>query len=215
VVERLAGQAVMTTVAVLSIVHLGVEGSLGDRGGLVASAIVVLLLVGWGAVRLARRVGRRFVPGARAARFRRDAREALTGSTAPLQWLSAAAVVTTYVGVYVVAARAVGVVTPIGNLAPLVAPVLMTMLIPVTVAGWGVREGAAALLWGAAGLTAEDGVAISVAYGLIVLVASLPGVGVLMRPSPGGRDRTGRPDPTGSDDSEGEGPPTGRRSPEG
>jgi hypothetical protein len=34
-------------------------------------------------------------------------------------------------------------------------------------------------LWGAVGLTATDGVAVSVAYGLIVLVGSLPGAAVL------------------------------------
>ncbi len=52
-------------------------------------------------------------------------------------------------------------------------------------AGWGVREGAAAVLWGAVGLSAVDGVAISVAYGLLVLFSTLPGglilVGLLHR----------------------------------
>ncbi len=77
---------------------------------------------------------------------------------------------------------------------PLAAPVLMTMLIPVSVAGWGVREGAAALLWSVVGLTPEEGAAISVTYGLIVLVAALPGVTALVLPS-AGRGRRGRPDP--------------------
>ena len=70
--------------------------------------------------------------------------------------------------------------TPTLVLLPLVAPVLMTMLIPVTVAGWGLRESAAAVLWGAVGLTAADGVAVSLAYGLIVLLCSLPGAVVLL-----------------------------------
>ena len=65
---------------------------------------------------------------------------------------------------------------------PLVAPVLMTMLIPVTVAGWGLREGTAAVLWGVVGLTAADGVLVSVAYGLLVLFGSLPGAVFLMSP---------------------------------
>ena len=72
--------------------------------------------------------------------------------------------------------------TPLPVLLPLVAPVLMSMLIPVTVAGWGLREGAAAVLWGAVGLTAADGVLVSVAYGLLVLIGSLPGALFLMRP---------------------------------
>ena len=54
------------------------------------------------------------------------------------------------------------------------------MLIPVTVAGWGLREGAAAVLWGAVGLAAADGVVVSVAYGLLVLIGSLPGALFLM-----------------------------------
>ena len=76
-------------------------------------------------------------------------------------------------------------------LLPLVAPVLVTMLLPVTVAGWGLREGAAAALWHAVGLTAADGVAISVAYGLLVLVSSLPGLLFLgfTPPGPGNAGR--------------------------
>ena len=66
------------------------------------------------------------------------------------------------------------------TLLPLVAPVLVSMLLPVTVAGWGVRETAAATLWGAVGLASADGVAISVAYGLLVLLSSLPGALVLL-----------------------------------
>ncbi|NNM34814.1 MAG: UPF0104 family protein, partial [Gemmatimonadetes bacterium] len=51
---------------------------------------------------------------------------------------------------------------------------------PISVAGWGLREGAAALLWSAAGLTTAEGVAVSVAYGLIVLLSTLPGLAVLL-----------------------------------
>ena len=57
---------------------------------------------------------------------------------------------------------------------------LLTMLIPVTVAGWGVREGAAAVLWGIVGLTSVDGVAISITYGFLVLLSTLPGMVVLV-----------------------------------
>jgi hypothetical protein len=99
----------------------------------------------------------------------------LSGPVFVAQLVSAMIVVSTYLGTYLVAARAVGVETPVLVLLPLVAPVLMTMLIPVTVAGWGLREGAAAVLWGAVGLTVADGVVVSVAYGLLVLVSSLPG----------------------------------------
>jgi len=109
-------------------------------------------------------------------RFWRDAQVALfAGDAFFLQFASSLVVVATYVVTYLIAARAIGVDTPLLVLSPLVAPVLLTMLVPVTVAGWGVREGAAAVLWGVVGLTAVDGVAISVSYGLLVLLSTLPG----------------------------------------
>ncbi len=116
-----------------------------------------------------------------------------------------------YIALYLVAARAVGVDTPLPRLLPLVAPVLMTMLIPITIAGWGVREGAAAALWGLVGLTPEDGVSISVAYGLLVLVSSAPGVPILTRVLLEGRGRRGRPVPGESDDREAAAPRRGSR----
>ena len=103
----------------------------------------------------------------------------LSPSAFAVQLASGLFIVGTYLATYVAAARAVGVETPFFVILPLVAPVLITMLIPVTVAGWGLRESAAALLWGAVGLTVADGVAVSVAYGLVVLVGSFPGAVVL------------------------------------
>ncbi|MDX1634877.1 MAG: hypothetical protein R3280_09585, partial [Marinobacter sp.] len=78
------------------------------------------------------------------------------------------------------------------RLLPLCAALLLAMALPMTIAGWGVREGVAALLWPLAGLPAEQGVALGVAYGLLVLVSSLPGVLVLLRRGPG-PDRTAYP----------------------
>jgi len=109
-------------------------------------------------------------------------------------------VVSSYVLTFLAAARAVGVEAPFTTLLPLVAPVLASMVVPVSVAGWGVREAAAAALWGAVGLPILDGMAISVAYGLLVLLSSLPGALVLLgsrtprRPT-GAPGRRGRPLP--------------------
>ena len=94
-------------------------------------------------------------------------------------------------------------------LAPLIAPVLMSMLIPVSIAGWGVREATAAGLWIVVGLTAEDGVAISAAYGLLVLLSSLPGALFLLT---AGRDRTERLRPSESGGTGDEAPVRGSRS---
>jgi hypothetical protein len=52
----------------------------------------------------------------------------------------------------------------------------------VNVAGWGPREGVAAWAFAAAGLGAGHGVATAVVYGMMVLVAGLPGAAVLLVP---------------------------------
>jgi bacteriorhodopsin len=52
--------------------------------------------------------------------------------------------------------------------------------LPLNVAGWGPREGAAAWAFGAAGLGAAAGVGTAVVYGVMSLVASLPGAVLLL-----------------------------------
>jgi glycosyltransferase 2 family protein len=60
----------------------------------------------------------------------------------------------------------------------LVLPVMLVIMIPVTLAGWGVRESALIVALGQAGIAAPAALAISIAFGLVNLAASLPG-GVL------------------------------------
>ena len=190
VFERLSAQVVMTTAAGVSLLFLPVTVAPGSRpamvgAGLLAGGLVVALIV-WmrrqssewslfGPI-LAEVGAAHLTPGAFAA-----------------QLASALVVVATYLATYLLAARAVGVETPLPVLLPLVAPVLMSMLIPVTVAGWGLREGAAAVLWGAVGLTAADGVVVSIAYGLLVLAGSAPGAVFLAFGLRRGRTRPGAP----------------------
>jgi hypothetical protein len=57
--------------------------------------------------------------------------------------------------------------------------VIMAMVLP-SVGGWGPREGVTAWVFGAAGLGAGRGVATAVVYGVMVLVACLPGAAVLV-----------------------------------
>ena len=182
ILERASGQVVMTGVAVLSLamipMMLGVAWWLAVVG---AGAVAVGLWVA------TRRLGTS--PGSWLRILWSDARRALLSrEAAPVQFATSGVVVGCYIGTYLISARAIGIQTPLLALVPLVAPVLVTMLVPVTVAGWGVREGAAALLWGGVGLTAADGVAISVAYGFLVLLSTLPGgvvlaLGPALRPS--------------------------------
>ena len=57
--------------------------------------------------------------------------------------------------------------------------VLLAMVVPLNVGGWGPREGMAAWAFAAAGLGATQGVAAATAYGVMGLVATLPGAVVL------------------------------------
>lgn len=57
----------------------------------------------------------------------------------------------------------------------LVPPVLLASVIPVSIAGWGVREGAMVVALGFAGVAPAAAFAVSVLYGLCVAAAGLPG----------------------------------------
>jgi glycosyltransferase 2 family protein len=86
-----------------------------------------------------------------------------------------------HVLVFIIAARAVGVTAPTLELVPLGLVVLQISSIPLGVAGWGPREGGAALVFGAAGLGASTGLAVSVTYGVLATLATFPGVLTLRR----------------------------------
>ena len=175
ILERASGQLVMALTATGSLLLLPTLRPDGwaaywPAGGLLVALILAFLLARG-------RLERRCRPW---QRFRADTRRALFSMPAfPVQLLTSALVVGSYLLVYLIAARAVGDETPAAVLVPLVPVVLLAMLIPLGFAGWGVREGAAALIWALAGLDPNQGVAIAVAYGLLVLAGSLPGAAVL------------------------------------
>jgi len=81
--------------------------------------------------------------------------------------------------VFLVAARAAGTDATLAELVPLALLVLLAAAIPLNVAGWGPREGMAAGAFAAAGLGAAQGATVAVLYGVLALVATLPG-GVLL-----------------------------------
>ena len=85
-----------------------------------------------------------------------------------------------HAAVFVVAANAAGVEASTGLLAALALAVLVVAAIPVNLAGWGPREGAAAWAFAAAGLGAATGATVAVAYGVLALVATLPGAVLLL-----------------------------------
>ncbi len=77
---------------------------------------------------------------------------------------------------FVCCALALGVALPPIATATLVPLILFSMLLPLTIGGWGVREGAAALLFPLMGATASEGLATSVAFGLVFTASVLPGL---------------------------------------
>jgi uncharacterized membrane protein YbhN (UPF0104 family) len=209
VVERAAGQVVMGGVALVSAALL-VARSTG--GGVAVAGVLATLAAGGAGLRAALR---RRARTARSGAFLHSLDRALL-APGPLriQLLTSGAVVASYVATYLLAAGALGVQTGLLSLVPLVAPVLVTMLLPVTVAGWGLREAAAAALWGSVGLAPADGVAISVTYGLLVLLGSLPGAVVVAFRRRRGTDpgRRRDPSPGGRAAPAGDGPPPASRS---
>jgi glycosyltransferase 2 family protein len=100
-----------------------------------------------------------------------------------------------YFSTYLLAAHAVGVTTSAVTLLPVALLVFVAAGLPLSLAGWGPREGMAAWSFGAAGLGAEMGVATAVAFAAIVLVANLPGAAVLVVASARRRGRSAGPPP--------------------
>ena len=174
--ERSAGQVVQAvlTIAVLLVLPSPVRSFMPLV--LVALAATAIGLV---VVRRARAGGR-----SRWARVRNavaaDLRAGLLHRKAlPAVVLASAVVVLGHAVTFLVAARTVGVTAPPSRMVPLALLAMLAMVLP-SVAGWGPREGATAWAFAAAGLGADRGAATAVAYGVMVLAASLPGALVLV-----------------------------------
>jgi len=80
---------------------------------------------------------------------------------------------------FLLAARTAGITAPPSRMLPIALIVIAAMMLP-SGGGWGPREGMTAWAFAAAGLGAQRGVATAVVYGVMVLVASLPGAVVLV-----------------------------------
>ena len=110
-------------------------------------------------------------------KFFKEMRHALLAGDIIFQQLSYSLIVlASYLFCFYFAARAIGIDMTMFELIALVPVILFSMTIPITIAGWGIREASAAAIWGLAELPAADGVAISVTYGVVVLISTLPGV---------------------------------------
>ncbi|RVU39153.1 flippase-like domain-containing protein [Hwanghaeella grinnelliae] len=84
-----------------------------------------------------------------------------------------------YVLVFWCCVRALGISFSAGTALTVLPPALLAMAIPITPAGWGLREAAAVGMWIAAGMQAGDAAAASILYGLVNLAGALPGAAFL------------------------------------
>lgn len=166
--ERTAGQAVqvVATVALLLVLPSPVHDWMPAVALTVTALTGVLALVWF----------RGTAPTRLLVTVRDDLRSGVFArSSLPVVITTSLVVVLCHATTFVVAARAAGVDTGTADLIPVTLLVLAAMALPLSLAGWGPREGAAAWAFGAAGLTAAAGLTTAVIYGVLVLVASLPG----------------------------------------
>ncbi len=108
-----------------------------------------------------------------------DVRSLASTSALAKVFAASLVVVAGHVATLALAARTVGVRMPAATFVPVALVVLLVAAVPLNLAGWGPREGAAAWAFGAAGATASQGLAVAVAFGVIVFVSTLPGAVVL------------------------------------
>jgi hypothetical protein len=190
--ERLWGQviqAVVTAVVLLTLpspVRPALPYVLAGVGGVAGCAALV--------TRGAARRGR-----SRLARTARAVSDDLRcGLLAPDVWpklmLASVLVVAGHTATFVIAARVAGCTLPLGELIALLMVVQTAVVIPLSIGGWGPREGVAAWAFAAAGVGAATGVTIATLYAVVMLIAVAPGAGLLLGDAVRRGRSQGRPD---------------------
>jgi uncharacterized membrane protein YbhN (UPF0104 family) len=178
--ERLAGQAVQVTVVAALVLVVPDPGLAPLRPvvGVLTVALAAMLVV---MVLVSR------VPRCRSFLAHRHPRVAVRRGRdrgAARVWIGVVgASVGAGVGhtaMFVIAARVAGSGAPVARLAVLGSVVLVASALPLNVAGWGPREGAAAWAFGSSGLGAAQGLATAVVFGVVATAAVLPGLAVLV-----------------------------------
>ena len=175
--ERAAGQVVFVVLAVVALLVLDFPVR-PAMGWVVAAVVVGAVGVAVALTALPRLGPSRRARAVRAARA--DIRNGLLDRRAwPVVALTSVVVAVGHTTVFLVAAWTTGADASPARLWPLAMLVLLAMVVPIHVGGWGPREGVAAWAFAAAGLGAAQGVATATAYGVMALVATTPGALVL------------------------------------
>ncbi|WP_262505020.1 lysylphosphatidylglycerol synthase domain-containing protein [Streptomyces sp. TRM68367] len=178
VFERAAGQVALVAIGAVVLLTMPSPVLTEVRG---AIPLVALATLGALAVVVAVRMNR--APARRGRDLRARFGEAREGLLSRRNWpgilVSSVVVLAGHITMFVVAARVAGATASVAVLLPLAVLALLAMGLPLNVGGWGPREGVTVWAFGAAGLGASSGLAVAVVYGVLSLVASLPGVLVL------------------------------------
>jgi glycosyltransferase 2 family protein len=140
---------------------------------LAAAFLVGFLVLAWTPASLAAALSPRLAgAGERLAAVRRESMRVRPAATALA--LSLAAYVLAATAVHAIA-RGVSVDLALFHCLLLVPPVLLIASCPISVAGWGVREGALVVALGWVGVEPGAALAVSVLFGVLTLVSLLPG----------------------------------------
>lgn len=173
--ERTAGQVVQ---AAVTIGVLAIMPSPARRWVPLLAVILACVVLAAGHLLRSRPQGSSW-PARVAAVARSDLRKVARRPVWPVVVIASLGVVVTHVALFVLVAHTLDPSVSVRVLVPLGAIVEIAAGIPLSVAGWGLREGVAAWVFGAAGLGAATGVAASTAYGVASLLAVAPGAVVL------------------------------------
>ena len=182
VLERVAGQVVVMVVgAAVLLAQPNLLGYLvpdiGFTADTAAVLVAVLVVVLAGVARALR------MPRIRAA-LRTGLADVRSGVFSRAVWpgvvVLSVAGLAGHIALFVVAARTAGSQAALGELVPLLVLALLAMALPLNIGGWGPREAVTAVAFGAVGFGAAQGLTAAVVYGVLSLIACLPGAAVLL-----------------------------------
>lgn len=186
VLERTANQVVVLAAGIVALSAEPALLAIVSRQAMVTpAAMAIAVVVGagvavaftararrWSSNRRWRQSMATAMADARAGLLAKDVWPALTA-------LSGAALASN-LALFLIAAGIAGTTASAARLLPLLVLAQLASGLPISVGGWGPREGVAALAFGATGLTAGQGLTTAVVYGALIFVGSLPGAAILL-----------------------------------
>lgn len=165
--DRVAGQVVQVGLLVVALVALPTP--LRPYASLALGGLASFCALGWW---LSHRRGSTAFVG-------RDLHAVLRGPVAVPVLLASLFSSVAHVGVFLLAVEATSIHASAATLVAVALVVLVGSALPLNVAGWGPREGVTAAAFAVVGLGAAAGLTVSVVFGVLSTVATLPGAVVL------------------------------------